>query len=65
MRDSIQRFVIALSLVSVIALTGCVAAVVGGAAAGGYLVGEDRRTAAIMTEDEATRMRRPTTARFS
>jgi osmotically-inducible protein OsmY len=57
MRDSIQRFVIALSLVSVIALTGCVAAVVGGAAAGGYLVGEDRRTAAIMTEDEAIELR--------
>jgi osmotically-inducible protein OsmY len=57
MRDSIQRFVMALSLVSVIALTGCVAAVVGGAAAGGYLVGEDRRTAAIMADDESIELR--------
>jgi osmotically-inducible protein OsmY len=57
MRDSIQRFVVALSLVSVIALTGCVAAVVGGAAAGGYLVGEDRRTAAIMADDESIELR--------
>lgn len=36
---------------------GCVAAVVGGAAAGGYLVGEDRRTAAVLTDDQAIEFR--------
>ena len=57
MRESIQRFVTALSLVSVFALTGCVAAVVGGAAAGGYLVGEDRRPAQTIAEDEGIELR--------
>jgi osmotically-inducible protein OsmY len=33
-------------------LHGCVAAVVGGAAAGGYLVGEDRRAANVIASDE-------------
>ena len=47
-----HRFVIALLLPAVIALGGCVAAAVGGAAAGGYLVGEDRRPANAMAEDE-------------
>lgn len=53
----IHRVVTALTLVSVIALAGCAAAVVGGAAAGGYLVGEDRRPAAVMTEDEGIELR--------
>ena len=57
MRDSIQRAVTILSLLSVVALTGCVAAAVGGAAAGGYLVGEDRRPTAVMTEDEGIELR--------
>jgi osmotically-inducible protein OsmY len=55
--DPVQRFVTLLSLVSVVALTGCAAAVVGGAAAGGYLLGEDRRTAAVLTEDEGIELR--------
>src|SRR5215211_7350704 len=55
--DSIHRFVTALSLVCVLALTGCVAAVVGGAAAGGYLVGEDRRPAGVLAEDEGIELR--------
>jgi osmotically-inducible protein OsmY len=52
-----HRFVIALLLPAVIALGGCVAAAVGGAAAGGYLVGEDRRAANAMAEDEAIELR--------
>jgi osmotically-inducible protein OsmY len=52
-----HRFVIALLLSAVIALGGCVAAAVGGAAAGGYLVGEDRRAANAMAEDEAIELR--------
>ena len=38
-------------LVIVSALTGCAVAVVGGAAAGGALVGADRRTVGTQTED--------------
>ena len=34
-------------------IQGCAALVVGGAAAGGYALGEDRRTVAVMTDDEA------------
>ena len=41
-----------LALASLPVLYGCAAALVGGAAAGGYLVGEDRRPTAIMTEDQ-------------
>jgi osmotically-inducible protein OsmY len=48
---------LALLLPAVIALGGCVAAAVGGAAAGGYLVGEDRRAANAMAEDEAIELR--------
>jgi len=36
---------------------GCAAAVIGGAAAGGYLVGEDRRSAAVLTDDQAIELR--------
>jgi osmotically-inducible protein OsmY len=52
-----HRFVIALLLPAVIALGGCVAAAVGGAAAGGYLVGEDRRPANAMAEDEGIELK--------
>jgi osmotically-inducible protein OsmY len=36
---------------------GCAAAVIGGAAAGGYLVGEDRRPAGVMTDDQTIEFR--------
>jgi osmotically-inducible protein OsmY len=52
-----HRFATAVLLLVVIALGGCVAAAVGGAAAGGYLVGEDRRAASVMAEDEAIELR--------
>jgi osmotically-inducible protein OsmY len=52
-----HRFVAAVLLLVVIALGGCVAAAVGGAAAGGYLVGEDRRAANVMAEDEGIELR--------
>ena len=52
-----HRFVIALLLPAVIALGGCVAAAVGGAAAGGYLVGEDRRPANAMADDEGIELK--------
>ena len=44
-------------LASLPLLYGCVAAVVGGAAAGGYLVGEDRRQGAVIADDEAIELR--------
>ena len=46
-----------LVLASLPILHGCVAAVVGGAAAGGYLVGEDRRPANVMTDDQTIEFR--------
>lgn len=46
-----RQLVIAL-LVSLPLLHGCTAAVIGGAAAGGYMVAQDRRTVGTMTEDE-------------
>ncbi len=46
-----RQLVIAL-LVSLPLLHGCTAVVIGGAAAGGYMVAEDRRTVGTMTEDE-------------
>ena len=52
-----HRFAAAVLLLVVIALGGCVAAAVGGAAAGGYLVGEDRRAASVMAEDEGIELR--------
>jgi osmotically-inducible protein OsmY len=52
-----HHFVTAVLLVMVIALGGCVAAAVGGAAAGGYLVGEDRRAANVLAEDEGIELR--------
>jgi osmotically-inducible protein OsmY len=44
-------------LVSLPVLYGCVAAMVGGAAAGGYLIGEDRRSTAVLSEDQAIETR--------
>lgn len=38
-------------------LQGCVAALVGGAAAGGYMVGEERRQGAVLADDEAIELR--------
>jgi osmotically-inducible protein OsmY len=52
-----RSFIAAAALASLVVLYGCAAAVVGGAVAGGYLVGEDRRTAAVMTDDEAIELR--------
>jgi osmotically-inducible protein OsmY len=53
----ISRLVSLLALASIVALYGCAAAVVGGAAAGGYLVGEDRRTTAVLAEDQDIEVR--------
>ncbi|MDB5903992.1 MAG: transport-associated protein [Betaproteobacteria bacterium] len=49
-----MRFFLAVCAVVVLPLlNGCAAVVLGGAAAtGGYLVGEDRRSAAVMTDDQ-------------
>ena len=52
-----RLFITILALASLPAFYGCVAAVVGGAAAGGYLVGEDRRTAGVLTDDQAIEFR--------
>jgi osmotically-inducible protein OsmY len=38
-------------------LQGCVAMALGGAAAGGYMVGEDRRSTAVMTDDQAIELK--------
>jgi osmotically-inducible protein OsmY len=53
----ISRLVSLLVLACIVALYGCAAAVVGGAAAGGYLVGEDRRTTAVLAEDQDIEVR--------
>lgn len=47
---SLRIMVIAL-LASTVALSGCAALLVGGAAAGGYYVGKDERSAGEMTDD--------------
>lgn len=39
------------------ALSGCMAVAVGGAAATGYMVGEDRRTVGTMTEDQGIELK--------
>jgi osmotically-inducible protein OsmY len=49
MRNLIALIVLA----SLPLLQGCVAAAIGGAAAGGYMLGEDRRPVSAMTEDQA------------
>jgi osmotically-inducible protein OsmY len=53
----ISRLAALLLVASVAALYGCAAAVVGGAVAGGYLVGEDRRPAAVLAEDQDMEVR--------
>src|SRR5688572_9401373 len=54
-----MRLFIVISAVALLPLlNGCAAVVLGGAAAtGGYLVGEDRRPAAVMTDDQAIELR--------
>ena len=54
-----MRLFLAISAVALLPLlNGCAAVVLGGAAAtGGYLVGEDRRPAAVMTDDQAIELR--------
>ena len=48
-----MRKILALTCIAMLpVLAGCAAAVVGGAAATGYMVAEDRRTMGTMTEDE-------------
>ena len=54
-----MRLILAISAVALLPLlNGCAAVAIGGAAAaGGYLVGEDRRPAATMTEDQAIELK--------
>ena len=52
-----MRYAILLLLAGLPLLNGCAPLVVGGAAAGGYLVGEDRRTVATMTDDQGIETR--------
>ena len=52
-----RLLIAALAIALVPILNGCVAAAIGGAAAGGYLVGEDRRAAPVMTDDQAIELR--------
>lgn len=49
-----NRFLTGLAVAAMaFSLSGCVALMVGGAAAGGYMVGKDERTAGEMTDDAA------------
>lgn len=48
-----RQLITILAIASLPVLYGCAAAVIGGAAAGGYLVGEDRRTTAVQADDKA------------
>ena len=48
-----RLFLIFVTLAIVPLIQGCVAAAIGGAAVAGYAVGEDRRAAAIIADDEA------------
>ena len=57
MRQIVTRFVALTALAALPLLNGCVAALIGGAAAGGYLAGEDRRPASILTDDQAIEFR--------
>src|ERR1700681_951031 len=54
-----MRYVLTLVILALLPLVhGCALVAVGGAAAaGGYLVGEDRRPVNIMTEDQAVELR--------
>jgi len=53
-----MRLLLAASVIALVpVLNGCVAAAVGAAAGGGYLVGEDRRPAAVQVDDEGIELR--------
>lgn len=52
-----RKLVTVIALASLPVFYGCAAALIGGAAAGGYLVGEDRRPAAVLTDDQAIEFR--------
>src|SRR4051812_37969969 len=52
-----RLLIAALTLSLVPVLNGCVAAAIGGAAAGGYLVGEERRSTATLKDDETIELR--------
>lgn len=52
-----RKLIMLCLLAALPALYGCVAAMVGGAAAGGYLVGEDRRSTSVLSEDQAIEFR--------
>jgi osmotically-inducible protein OsmY len=53
-----MRLILTLLTLAIVPLIqGCVAAAIGGAAAAGYAVGEDRRSAATMAQDEAIELR--------
>lgn len=49
-----RQLMIVLTLASLPLIHGCAAVALGGAAAGGYLVGEDRRPANVLADDQAT-----------
>ena len=51
MNNSQQRLLKFIFCIAFIAQTGCTAVVVGGAAAGGYLLGKDERTIQTITSD--------------
>ena len=49
-----MRLILTLVVLAIVPLIqGCVAAAIGGAAVAGYAVGEDRRAAAVIADDEA------------
>lgn len=48
-----RLFITLLMLVSLPLIHGCAAVAIGGAAAGGYMLGEDRRTVGTITEDQS------------
>ena len=53
MRYSSSAFILPLLLAALPSLHGCAPLVIGGAAATGVLVSEDRRTVGTITEDQA------------
>ena len=55
-----MRYGILLLIAGLPLLHGCAPLIIGGAAAGGFLVGEDRRTVGTMTEDQGIESRTST-----
>lgn len=51
MIDKLSKILMALSVAAALTLSGCTALVVGGAAAGGYYIGKDERSAGQIAED--------------